>query len=198
METKQCKVVAIEHLTLNGVYQAPARADEDTRDGFNFGGWSVEGNDQKMQEVISKYMVDGWSLLAGRLTYEDLYEGWVVRQPTNAMTKALSNVNKYVVSSNANYRPSWQNSILLTGEINDKVAELKKEHDKTLVIFGSGMLVQSLMHNNLIDELVLIFHPLVLPSGRKLFDNITSFSKFKLVETISTETDVVIITYQAN
>src|SRR2546423_1307114 len=95
------KVVAIEHLTLDGVYQAPARADEDQRDGFKYGGWSVATDDPQMQEVIGRYMTDGWSLLVGKTTYDDLYQGWQVRQPSNPITQALTNAQKFVVSRDA-------------------------------------------------------------------------------------------------
>jgi len=75
----QCKVVAVEHLTLDGVYQAPARRDEDDRGGFEHGGWSAAADDPEMQKAIGGYMSKGWSLLVGKTTYEDLYEGWQVR-----------------------------------------------------------------------------------------------------------------------
>src|SRR3954470_12531608 len=145
------KVVAIEHLTLDGVYQAPARADEDDRGGFKYGGWSVATDDPEMQKAVSRYMANGWSLLAGRTTYEDLYQGWHVRQPSNPITHALTNAQKFVVSRDANYKLAWKNSTLLMGDAADSVARLKREHDKTLIIFGSGVLVRSLLLSGLVD-----------------------------------------------
>ena len=178
-----CKVVAVEHLTLDGVYQAPGRPDEDTRDGFRYGGWgSVAGNDKKIQEAMSRHMDGGWSLLVGSTTYEDLYEAWPARQPSHPMTKALTNVQKFVASHNPNYRLPWENSILLEGDATDAVAKLKKKHDKTLIIFGSGVLVRSLMQQDLIDEFLLMIHPLVLGEGRRFFDSNTSFTKLMLTD----------------
>jgi dihydrofolate reductase len=116
MEIGPCKVVAIEHLTLDSVYQAPARPDEDTRDGFKHGGWSNDGNDPRMQEIISKYMVGGWSLLVGKTTYEDLYDAWAVNQPSSPMTKALTSVQKFVASHDSNYKLQWENSVLIADD----------------------------------------------------------------------------------
>jgi len=188
--------VAIEHVTLDGVYQAPARADEDTRDNFKHGGWSNPGNHPKMQEVIGKYMTGGWSLLAGKKTYEDLYEGWPVRQPQSPMTQALTSVQKFVASHDPNYPLPWLHSTLLAGNATETVAQLKNEHDKTLVIFGSGVLVRSLMQPGLIDELVLMIHPLVLGEGHRFFDKETPFTKLKLADQITTDTGVIIATYR--
>jgi len=196
MTSESCKVVAIEHLTLDGVYQAPARQDEDARDGFQYGGWSIAGSDLKMQETIGGYMVGGWSLLAGRTTYEDLFEGWSVRQPSSPMTKALTNVRKFVACHDSNVQLPWENSTLLAGEATEAVAKLKKEHDKTLVVFGSGILVRSLMKHDLVDEFVLMFHPLVLGKGRRFFDQDTPFTKFKLASESMTNTGVVVAKYQ--
>ncbi|WP_179414397.1 dihydrofolate reductase family protein [Mucilaginibacter sp. E4BP6] len=195
MIKESCKVVAIEHLTLDGVYQAPARIDEDVRDGFKHGGWSKAGNDPKMQEVIGKQMSGGWSLLAGRTTYEDLYEAWPIRQPASPMTQALTSVKKFVACHDSNYKLSWENSTILAGEASETVAKLKKEHGKTLVIFGSGMLVRSLMQHGLVDEFVLMIHPLVLGEGRRLFDNETLFTNFNLTNAVNTNTGVIIATY---
>ena len=189
------KVVAVEHLTLDGVYQAPARADEDERDGFRHGGWSVAGDDPEMQRIIGRYMATGWSLLVGRTTYEDLYEGWHVRQPSNPITHALSNAQKFVVSRDARYKTAWQNSTLLSGDAAESVAKLKNEHDKTLVVFGSGVLVRSLLGSGLVDELLTMTHPVVLGEGRRFFDDVP-FTRLTLADTTRTASGVIISTYR--
>lgn len=191
--TGVARIVAIEHLTLDGVYQAPARADEDIRNGFEHGGWGNPGSDPKMQEVIGSYMVGGWSLLAGRMTYEDLYEGWAVRRPASPMTRALTDARKFVVSHDTGYALAWENSTLLAGEV--QVRELKQNHDKTLVMFGSGNLLRTLMRRGLVDELTLMIHPLVLGEGLRLFETGQSPSRLKLSSQVATETGVAILTY---
>jgi len=190
------KIIAIEHLTLDGVFQGPASAEEDTRNGFKLGGWSAAGDDPKMREAIGKYMSRGWSLLAGTRTYEDLYRAWPISRPDDPMTAALTKPEKCVVSSNSAYQLPWANSTLLAGEAAETVARLKKEHDKTLVIFGSGELVRALLKAGLIDELLLIVHPIVLGEGLRLFDQGTAYTTLKLNAQEMTETGVTIATYQ--
>lgn len=98
------KIIAIEHLSLDGVYQGPARPDEDTRHGFAHGGWASAGNAPEMQQVIGEAMGGPWSLLTGRITYEDLYGFWP-NQPPNPMTDALNKVTKFVVSRSSAHLP---------------------------------------------------------------------------------------------
>jgi dihydrofolate reductase len=189
-------VVAIEHLSLDGVYQAPARTDEDTRDGFKYGAWSQAGDDPAMQQVIGKRMKGGWSLLAGTSTYEDLYEGWHTRQPSHPVTQALAQTHKFVASRKRDYVLPWENSTLLAGEATQTVADLKKEHAKTLIMFGSAVLVRALIQGGLVDELVLMIHPIVLGQGRRLFDGELPFTKLKLADEVTTATGVMVATYQ--
>ncbi|ANH80520.1 hypothetical protein A8C56_05510 [Niabella ginsenosidivorans] len=190
------KIIAVEALTLDGVMQAPGRPDEDTRDGFEYGGWAVAGNDPEIQKVVGKYMGGGWSLLAGRITYEDLYEAWHVRQPAHPMAQALTSVQKFVVSHNPDYKLPWEHSTLLAGDAAGSIAKLKKEHNKTLIIFGSGILVRSLMQQDLIDEYLLQIHPLVLGKGHQLFKDSKQLTRLRLVDTVAADTGVIIATYR--
>lgn len=189
-------VVAIEHLSLDGVYQAPARADEDQRGNFKHGGWStISDAPETTQGVISKYMRAGWRLLVGRTTYEDLYEGWHVRQPQHPMTHALTKVQKLVASRDSNYEPRWDNSTRLVGDAKGAVAQLKEQGGTPLIIFGSGVLVRSLMDRELIDEFVLMIHPIVLGEGRAFFDA-APFAKFTLADEVTADTGVLVATYR--
>ena len=190
------KVVAIEHLTLDGVMQGPARPDEDTRNGFEYGGWAAARSDPAMVEVLGARMGSSWSLLAGRTTYEDLASFWPNQPQPNPFTEALNNVEKFVASTTLTEPLPWQNSTLLKGDAADAVAKLKNEHDKTLVIFGSGVLIQSLMRRDLIDEYVLQIHPLVLRKGRRLFPDGSPLTKFSLVDSVTMGTGVIIATYR--
>ena len=190
------KVIAIEHLTLDGVMQAPGHADEDPRDGFEHGGWANQRQDPAMQEVMGAHMSSAWSLLAGRTTYERFADYWPKQEP-NPFTEALNRVQKYVASTTLTEPLPWQNSTLLKGDAADAVAGLKRELGENLVVFGSGVLVRSLMPRDLVDELVLLIHPLVLGSGRRLFpDTGSSPSAFELVDSATTGTGVVIATYR--
>ena len=190
------KLIVFEHLTLDGVMQAPGSADEDPRDGFRHGGWAGRSQDPAMQEVMSASMSRTWSLLAGRVTYEQFADYWPQQAP-NAFTEALDRVRKYVASTTLTEPLAWRNSTLLAGDAADAVSRLKEELRENLVVFGSGVLVRSLLPRNLVDTLVLMIYPLVLGSGRRLFpDPGSALATFRLVDSVTTDTGVIIATYE--
>jgi dihydrofolate reductase len=190
------KVVVINNLTLDGVMQAPGRPDEDTRDGFEHGGWAVMPNDDpEIGRAMGARMAEAGPLLLGRRTYED-FAGFWPSQKDNPFTEVLNNVEKYVASTTLEEPLPWQNSRLLKGDAADAVARLKEQPGKDIAVLGSGELVQSLMRRNLVDEYVLLIHPLVLGSGRRLFPDGCPFAALRLVDTVTTRTGVVITTYQ--
>jgi dihydrofolate reductase len=108
----------------------------------------------------------------------------------------LNNAQKYVASTTLKDPLPWVNSTLLKGDAAEAVASLKSQPGKDFLVMGSGVLVQSLMQHNLVDSYVLLVHPLILGSGRRLFTEGSAFSALKLVEVKSTPTGVVIATYQ--
>jgi dihydrofolate reductase len=189
------KVIVIEHVTLDGVMQAPGHPEEDPRDGFPHGGWANRRQDPAMQEAMGARMSSAWSLLAGRTTYERFADYWP-KQERNPFTEALNSVQKYVASTTLTEPLPWQNSTLLKGDATHAVARLKEQLDENLVVFGSGVLVRSLLPSDLVDELVVLTHPLVLGSGRRLFSNSGSkLSAFQLVDSATTAAGVIIATY---
>ena len=135
------------------------------------------------------------ALLLGRRTYEDFYTVWPNRTD-NPFTAVLNNTQKYVASTTLSEPLSWSNSTLLKGDAAEAVAKLKEEPGKDLLVMGSGELVQSLMRHNLVDEYVLLIHPLVLGSGRHLFTDGGPFAALRLVNTKTTTSGVVIAFYQ--
>ena len=139
-------------------------------------------------------MAQGSDLLLGRRTYED-FAGFWPKQTDNPFTEVLDNARKYVASRTLQEPLPWQNSTLLEGDAADAVPELKQQPGKDLVLLGSGELAGSLMRRKLVDEYVLLIHPLVLGSGRRLFDG-AEFAALRLVDTVTTTTGVVIATYQ--
>ena len=192
------KVVVNMSLTLDGVMQAPGRADEDTRDGFEHGGWALPYLDAAMGNAVAEGMAKAPpALLFGRRTYEDFFEVWPKRT-NNPFTEALNNLQKYVASMTLTEPLPWSNSTLLNGEAATAVAKLKEQPGSDLVVLGSGKLVQSLMRRNLVDEYVLSIHPLVLGSGRRLFSDGSPFAAFQLLNSKLTSTGVVIAIYRRN
>jgi dihydrofolate reductase len=188
------KVVVNNNVTLDGVMQAPGRPDEDPRGGFDHGGWALPYSDEVMAGVMGERMVQGGALLLGRRTYEDFYGFWP-HQDDNPFTEVLNDVQKYVASTTLTEPLPWSNSTLLEGDAARAVAKLKEQPGKDLVILGSGELVKSLIRRDLIDEYMLLIHPLVLGSGRRLFPD-GAFAALRLVDSVATTTGVLIATYQ--
>jgi dihydrofolate reductase len=190
------KVVVIEHVTLDGVMQAPGRPDEDTRGGFEHGGWAQDRVDEVMGRKLGEGMARGGPLLFGRRTYEDFYSFWP-KHTDNPYAEALDNAQKYVASTTLQEPLPWRNSALLSGDAAAAVAELKEQPGKDFTVLGSGQLVQTLMRRDLVDEFLLMVHPLVCGTGRRLFPDGGPFAALRLVDSVTTTTGVVIARYEA-
>jgi len=189
------RIMVVNNVTLDGVMQAPARPDEDPRGGFQHGGWVVPYNDSVKGTVMAEGMAKSrGALLFGRRTYEDFFKVWPGRTD-NPFTEVLDNTQKYVASKTLKEPLPWKNSTLLEGDAADAVAKIKTKED--LTILGSGQLIASLMRRNLIDEYMLLVHPLVLGTGRRLFDDGGAFAKLQLVDSVATTKGVIIATYRA-
>lgn len=189
------RIIAFIHLTLDGVMQAPARPDEDTRGGFRRGGWANGYDDPVMARAVGESMGTTGAILLGRRTYEDFYNVWPKRTD-NPFTPVLNNTLKYVASRTLTEPLPWMNSKLLRGSAEDSAATLREQPGKDIVILGSGELVQSLLRRNLVDELMLTIHPIVLGSGRRLFADDGTFTKLKLEQATPTTKGVVITRYR--
>ena len=187
------KVIVMNQLTLDGVMQGPGRPDEDTRDGFAHGGWAVPHGDGAMVTKMGERMGGDRAFLFGRRTYEDLLASWNAQG--GPFRDALNNARKYVASSNPTARLGWPNSSLLHGDVPAAVADLKQRSGTNLVIMGSGVLTGSLMAANLIDEYLLMIHPLVLGTGRRLFPEGVQVP-LRLADSLITSTGVVIASYE--
>ncbi len=190
------RIVVFMNLTLDGVMQAPGRPDEDLREDFEHGGWATPYAAMSSKESGESVPNFG-ALLLGRRTYEGMYDYWP-KQAGHPMTEALNNMQKYVASRTLRDPLPWMNSILLKGSLPEAVAELKAQQDKDLdlVIMGSGELIQTLMQHNLIDRYVLLIHPLVLGSGRRLFPDNGTFATLQLISAKEAPNGVVVATYQ--
>src|ERR1700674_3184352 len=189
------RIVVFMNLTLDGVMQAPGRPDEDVRGGFEHGGWSPPYGDAVMGRVMAEGMAQGGDLLLGRRTYQD-FAGFWPNQKDTPFTEVLNNAQKFVASRTLKEPLTWSNSTLFRSDAADAVARLKERSGKDLVVLGSGELVQSLMRRNLVDQYMLMIHPLVLGSGRRLFTDSGPFATLRLVGTQPPTTGVVIATYR--
>ena len=196
VEGQMRRVIVTNNVTLDGVMQAPGRPDEDTRGGFEHGGWAMPYNDAVKGQFVAEGMsTQASELLFGRRTYEDFFKVWPGRTD-NPFTEVLDNTQKYVASTKLKAPLPWKNSALLHGDATDAVEALKKTPGPDLIILGSGELVRSLARRSLVDEYVLFIHPLVLGSGRRLFEDGDAFATLRLTKSLSTTTGVVIATYR--
>jgi len=191
------RIVVNNSVTLDGVMQAPGRPDEDRRGGFEHGGWAAPYFDSVMAEAAGEGIASTTALLFGRRTYEDFASVWPTMPGDNPFTTVINESQKLVASRTLKAPLSWKNSTLLEGDAAEAVARLRQEPGPDLVILGSGELIQSLMLHDLIDEFRLLIHPLVLGSGRRLFVDGGALARFRLVDTKTSTTGVVIATYRA-
>lgn len=188
------RIVVVNHLTLDGVMQAPGRPDEDTRGGFRHGGWAASRNDDVMLDAVTRRLARpdrGW--LFGRRTYELLLASW--NEQGGPYMHALNDAPRYVVSSNATTRLDWPNSTLVHGDVPAAVADLKRRAPGDLVIMGSGELIRSLMPHGVIDEYLLMIHPVVLGSGVRLFEHDDRDVDLRLVDATPTTRGVILASY---
>jgi dihydrofolate reductase len=190
------RLVVTNSLSLDGVMQAPARADEDRRGGFERGGWATPYFDVVMGEVMSGRIAPGGSLLLGRRTYEQMATVWPHMPEDNPFTKVMNERRKHVASRTLEGPLGWTNATLLEGDTLEAVVRLKREAEGDIGILGSGELIQSLLPHGLIDSFVLSIHPLLLGSGRRLFADDGQFAALKLVDATPTTTGVLIATYE--
>jgi dihydrofolate reductase len=188
------RVVVSEFLTLDGVYQAPGGPEEDTREGFEHGGWQMPYNDDIGGKAIDEGIAEAGGLLLGRRTYDIFAAYWPSEE--GPIANPLNSMPKFVASTTLREPLEWNNSTLLKGDVAEEVAKLKEQPDKDLLVIGSGDLIQTLIKHELVDEYRLMVHPVVLGSGRRLFAEGIPRTGLTLVDATPTGTGVLILTYR--
>jgi dihydrofolate reductase len=187
------KLVVNTFLTLDGVMQAPGGPEEDPSGGFAYGGWSVNYWDEGMGQFMDGVMGKPFDLVLGRKTYEIFAAHWPHATEEQG-AKPLNEATKYVASRTLDSL-EWANSVLIQGDVAGGVAALKQQDGPELQVHGSSNLLQTLLRHNLIDEFNLWTFPLVVGSGKRLFEDGTGPSGLKLVDSTVSTTGVVIGTY---
>ena len=188
------KLVATISLSLDGVMQAPGRADEDVRGGFESGGWAIPYRDQGPGTSHGQGHV-AWCGPGRRRTYEDFYAVWPKRTDS-PFSAVLNRAQKYVASRTLRDPLPWENSTLLPGDAANTVAHLKTQPGLDLVVLGCGDLLQTLMRHKLVDLYVLSIHPIVFGRGHRLFNEGLPHAALRLTDSVTTTTGVVIATYR--
>jgi len=190
------KLTLTTFLSLDGVMQAPGGPDEDRSGNFRHGGWLVPYADADMGRIVTDVFAKTDAFLLGRKTYEIFAAHWPrVTDPDDPVATALNRLPKYVVSRTLD-KVEWHNSTLIRGDIPKQVAELKRRHEREILIQGSSDLLQTLLANDLVDEYRLLLFPVVLGSGKRLFGSGAVPSALTLLDTRATSTGVVVNTYR--
>ena len=183
------KIIVISMITLDGVMQSPGAPEEDTSGGFKYGGWTAPYLDEAYDKVMENQMKPADYLL-GRKTFEIFANYW----PEHAdMWPGINDGTKYVLSKTMK-TSDWKNSVFLKSAAD--IEKLKNSTGSDIQVHGSGKLIQLLIKNDLVDELWLKIHPLILGKGKKLFDNGTIPSAFTLIENSITPSGVIMANYK--
>lgn len=175
--------------------QAPGGPQEDTSGGFAYGGWMANYSDDVTGSTIGGFLALPFELLLGRRTY-DIFAGyWPTASEEYGPTKPFNSTKKYVVSREQRSL-SWQNAVLVTGDVVAQIKELKKSDGPDLWVHGSGNLIQTLLKEHLIDVMHIWTFPLTLGTGKRLFAEGTQAEGFKLVDSKVSPKGVMIASYE--
>jgi dihydrofolate reductase len=186
------KVMVLEHISLDGVIQAPGGPDEDSSGGFAYGGWIAPYSDEMLGTVLSRQMNLPFDLLLGRKTFEI----WASYWPQHADDWPGVNTATKYVASNSRTSSKWQPSVFLNGDIAEKVAKLKQQPGPDLNVWGSGHLLQTLIKHDLVDAFWLMLYPITLGVGKRLFAAGTIPAAFKVTESKVGSSGVIVVNYE--
>jgi dihydrofolate reductase len=178
------KLVAVELVSVDGVMEKPEE-------------WAFSYSNDEMEEANAAGMAASDAMLLGRVTYEGLAAFWPNQPGGTPMVDYINAVRKYVVSGTLEEPLGWNNSVLIkANEFAEEVAELKCQAGKDITIIGSGELVRSLLKEGLLDELAVMVHPVILGSGKRLFEEGADKEALELVDSRTFGTGVVYLTYR--
>jgi dihydrofolate reductase len=186
------KITVLEHISLDGVIQAPGGPEEDTSGGFAYGGWAGTYADDIGGMALRKQMSRPFDLLLGRRTFEI----WEAYWPYHADAWPGANTATKYVASNTRTSSEWQPSVFLSGDIPGKVATIKQGQGPDLNVWGSGDLLQTLIEHDLVDTFWLMIYPITLGDGKRLFAGGTIPAAFKVTESLVSSTGVVVVNYE--
>lgn len=186
------KLIVLEHISLDGVIQAPGGPDEDTSGGFAYGGWIAPYSDAILGAALRKQMNKPFDLLLGRATYDIWAPYW--SQHADAWPSA-SAATKYVASHTIT-SGEWQPSVFLNGDIPGKVAQIKQQPGADLHVWGSANLIQTLLEHDLVDAFWLMIYPLTLGAGKRLFATGALPLAFTVTESTVTPSGVMVVNYE--
>lgn len=186
------QVVVLEHITLDGVIQAPGGPDEDTSGGFVHGGWIASMSDAVLGSALRRQMSLPFDLLLGRKTFDIWAPYWPLH---GDVWPGVNAATKYV-ASRTQTSSDWQPSVFLDGDVAGKVATLKQQPGPDLHVWGSADLLQTLIRHDLVDSFWLMIYPITLGTGKRLFAAGTLPRAFRVTESLVTPGGVIVATYE--
>jgi dihydrofolate reductase len=191
------KLTTQTQVTLDGVMQGNGgTTDEDRRDGFERGGWALGTGDDETRRFITETYQRAEAFLFGRRTYDLFASSWGTKdRGSHPIADALNTKPKYVVSTTIT-DPQWADTTVLSGDLAAAIGELKAKPGGELQVHGSGALIRSLLHRDLVDEMQLIIVPVVLGQGRRLFPDAGPDIAFDLVDSRTDSKGVMIQVYR--
>lgn len=186
------KVIVNEHISLDGVIQAPGGPDEDTSGGFAYGGWVAPYSDEVLGTLLRRQMDRPFDLLLGRKTFDI----WAPYWPHHAdIWPGVNTATKYV-ASNTMTAHEWQPSVFLSGDVAEKVARIKQQPGPDLHVWGSSDLLQTLIERDLVDTYWLMVYPVTLGAGKRLFANGAIPAAYRVTEGAVTPSGVYVASYE--
>lgn len=186
------KVIVLEHISIDGVIQAPGGPDEDRSGGFAYGGWIAPYSDEILGTALRKQMNAPFDLLLGRKTFDIWEPYW----PKHADIWPGASIATKYVASNTRTSSEWQPSVFLNGDLAEKVTKIKQQPGPDLHVWGSGHFIQTLIQHDLIDAFWLMIYPVTLGVGKRLFAGGTIPAAFKVTEGIVTPSGVMVVNYE--
>lgn len=186
------KVIVLEHISLDGVIQAPGGPEEDTSGGFAYGGWVAPYSDTALGTLLRRQMNLPFDLLLGRKTFAIWEPYW----PEHGdIWPNVNEATKYV-ASNTVTSSEWRPSVFLSGDVAEQVAQIKQQEGPDLHVWGSGHLLQTLIKHDLVDSFWLMIYPVTLGGGKRLFADGTIPMGFKVTESEVTPQGVIVVNYE--
>ena len=189
------KLIILSFISLDGVMQAPGGPDEDPSSGFKYGGWTWPLSDDFSGNLLMEQLNHEYDLLLGRKTYDIFASYWPAADEKNPITIAFNKARKYVVS-NSLKKAEWNNSVIINKNVPEEIKKLKEIDGPEIQVHGSGNLIQTLLKNDLADELWLKIFPVILGSGKKLFEDGISAGGYTLTDCKTTALGVIFANYK--
>lgn len=184
-------LIVLEHISLDGVIQAPGGPAEDTSGGFAHGGWIAPYSDPVLSARLRRQMNSSFDLLLGRKTFDI----WAPYWPHHGDIWPNANAATKYVASNSVSTSDWQPCVFLSGDVAGKVAEIKQQSGPDLHVWGSSNLLQTLLKHDLVDAFWLMIYPLTLGNGKRLFGDGTLPRTFQVTESTVTPGGVIVVNY---